>query len=111
VSLSPSRFAETMAALEKHCERDLERRFRNLSRLRANVDRLDAPAYMPMPDQPDSMLRSQARETMSSPPRADESEALLEEIRARLPRRRDPNAGGPFGASIIADVLASYGDR
>jgi hypothetical protein len=99
-----------MALLEKHSSRDRERRARNLSRLQANVDRLDAPAFMPSPE-PDSMLRSQASGMSASATRADESEALLEEIRARLPRRRDPNAGGPFGASIVADVLASYGDR
>jgi hypothetical protein len=105
VPLSPSlRFEETMGQLAELNRRSHERRSANMTRLAAMVAALDAPLYAPS-SPPDPVAASHST-PMPTPP---SSEADDDDLRARLPARSDPNAGGPYGRSILDRVARSYG--
>ena len=90
-----------MFSLSAVASRAAERRRSNLAKLAALTSRLDDPLFSdPTPD-PSPMNRS-------TPPPTQRTEAHDAEIAAsRLPART--THGGPYGASIIDRVLASYG--
>lgn len=94
-----------MRQLDELTRRSSEKRRLNLERLAMMTARLDVPTFEPSVD-PNATATSHST-TTPTPTSSEDRDDDAPGLRELLPERT--THGGPYGASILARVAASYG--